>query len=82
MNRLPIVLASVGVVLLAVGIALIVWAALHPATFGWTAYAPLSETAIVPTSSGVFRAWGERTVGLGLVFIAFAGGLLVGRRFR
>ena len=77
-NRLPVALAAVGIVALAAGIGLIVWAALHPASFGWTAYAPLSETALVPSTS--YDVWGERVITLGLVFLAFSAGLLVGRR--
>jgi heme/copper-type cytochrome/quinol oxidase subunit 1 len=79
-HRLPIAIATVGIVALGVGIALVVWAALHPATFGWTAYAPLSEAALVPGTSHDVREWGERVIALGLVFLAFSAGLLIGRR--
>jgi len=79
-NRLPIALAAVGIVALGAGIRLITWAALHPASFGWTAYAPLSETALVASTSYDIRVWGERVIALGLVFLAFSAGLLVGRR--
>lgn len=44
-------LATVGFVLLVIGIGITVWQWTHPVEFGWFAYAPLSNTTFNPTSS-------------------------------
>lgn len=47
--RWALILATVGFVLLALGIGIMVWQWTHPVEYGWFAYAPLSDTTFNPT---------------------------------
>ena len=80
-----LVLLGVGGAGIVAGIAMLVWFTLNPvklASFGWSAYAPLSATAMVPGYPPEVAVWGEVLLGLGLAVLAFWLGLRVGRRSR
>jgi hypothetical protein len=72
-----------GVLALAVGIVVMLIAP-STATFGWFAYAPLGDVVISP--GGVLLTWqsgsGLALAVLGLLALAFCGGLVVGSRRR
>jgi heme/copper-type cytochrome/quinol oxidase subunit 1 len=75
-RTLVLVAAALGAVLAAIG----VWCSTgpRPASFGWTAYAPLSRTAyIVPVGP---PAWATALVVLGSLVVGAAVALLLTRR--
>lgn len=75
-----VILPVVGFALLGVGVGFRIWAALHPVSYGWFAYAPLSDERFDPTAGSTIGPWGLWHIVAGLVVLAFWGGLLVGRR--
>ena len=80
-----LVLVGIGGIGIVAGVALLIWFTLNPvglASFGWSAYAPLSATAMVPGYHLEVAVWGGVLLGLGLAVLAFWAGLRVGRRGR
>lgn len=77
MRRVPVVLAAVvGAVLAAIGVGCSTGP--RPASFGWTAYAPLSDTVyVVPVGP---PAWATALVVLGSLMVGAAVALLLVRR--
>lgn len=75
--------AAAGLVL--TGVVVLIVALNRPRSFGWFAYAPLSETSYMPGASGstlALTALGIVLLILGLVGTGFLAGLQVGRRSR
>ena len=79
-NRWLWLLPTIGGVAVAVGIGLLVWSAAHPVSYGWFAYAPLSDTVFTPQTGFWASRWGIGACGLGALVFAFWVGFLVGRR--
>ena len=80
--RRPISTRAVLTVLVVVGLALLVaavWAGTRPMTYGWFAYAPLSETTYVPYR-GMTPGTTALLAGLGALLVGGAAGFVVGRR--
>ncbi|MFE6968641.1 hypothetical protein [Isoptericola sp. NPDC057653] len=68
---------------MAIGAGMILWVLTRPvgyASFGWFAYAPLSDTVFVPGSSRLMGMW--VLFGLGALLTGLGGGFLLGRRRR
>ncbi|MFF2453262.1 hypothetical protein [Isoptericola sp. NPDC058082] len=64
-----------------VGAGMIAWVLTRPvgyASFGWFAYAPLSDTAFVPGTSRWVLMW--VLFGLGALLVGLGAGFLLGRR--
>jgi heme/copper-type cytochrome/quinol oxidase subunit 1 len=69
------------VLAMVVGAGMILWVLTRPvgyASFGWFAYAPLSDTTFVPGSSRLVVMW--VLFGLGALLVGLGGGFLIGRR--
>lgn len=84
MTRIPRWLASLAVlvvVVLLAGVGLYVWGVRTP-TFGWFAYALLSNDVFVPEPPPRLprQRAGEVLIALGQLASGFVGGVLVGRR--
>ncbi|BDZ49716.1 hypothetical protein GCM10025867_19570 [Frondihabitans sucicola] len=73
-------LPLLGTACLATGVVFRIWAALHPATFGWFAYAPLSHTTFRPTTGPSLQSYGTALIAVGLVLLSFWAGHTIGRR--
>jgi heme/copper-type cytochrome/quinol oxidase subunit 1 len=72
----------VGTAMFVAGLVVLVHHWTHPATsFGWFAYAPLSDTVFTPGPSPAFVVGVALTV-VGAALGAFGAGVLVGRRSR
>ena len=71
----------VAVASMVVGGGLVGWALSRPisyASFGWFAYAPLSDTTFSPVAPGLAVTFG--LLGVGALLIGLGGGFLLGRR--
>ncbi|MGW2093564.1 hypothetical protein [Promicromonospora sukumoe] len=80
--RRPVSTRAVLVVLLVVGLALLaaaVWSGTRPVSYGWFAYAPLSDTTYVP-NPGLAPGTTALLAGLGALLVGGAAGFVVGRR--
>ncbi|ACQ82293.1 hypothetical protein Bcav_4052 [Beutenbergia cavernae DSM 12333] len=64
MTRGSWIVAVAGALFLAGGA---LWALTRPVSFGWTAYAPLSEQTFDPTLGGLYVGAATAAVGLGLL---------------
>lgn len=72
--------ASVVVGVIAVAFAVLLWSRARP-SFGWFAYAPLSDTTFMPAAYPTLVT--ALVVGaLGLLLVGAAVGIVVGRRLR
>ncbi|MFC8920990.1 hypothetical protein [Cellulosimicrobium sp. NPDC057127] len=72
------------VVLVVVGVALLggaAWLASRPLSFGWFAYAPLSETTFSPVGA-YSPGLSALLAAAGALLLGLAGGFLLGRRSR
>lgn len=76
MRLVPLLAAALGVVALAVGAVAAVQQ--RPASFGWTAYSPLSGQAYVVSVGAPW--WAVALVGLGGVLLGAGAALLIARR--
>lgn len=65
-----------------VGLGLLTRSQTRPSSFGWFAYAPLSETIFVPPVLDPGGIIGAVLLGLGLIALGFLVGLRIGRRQR
>jgi hypothetical protein len=78
------ILLGAGIVAPIVGIGLITFGALpEPASFGWSAYAPLPHTVYIATGAHAFSTMevvGFIVLVVGLLALAFWGGHAVGSR--
>jgi hypothetical protein len=63
-----------GVMAVVVGVLLVCWAQTSTFSFGWFAYAPLSDTAFVPSDGSTGLVVGVSLVVIGLGVIAFCSG--------
>ncbi|MFD1714131.1 hypothetical protein ACFSBZ_06580 [Amnibacterium flavum] len=85
-GRLPgRVLLICAIVLVVVGAGVLIAVATEPVSFGWTAYAPLSETTFTPVVRGLESRngiLGAVLLVIGLMGLAFWAGLRVGARRR
>ncbi len=80
--RRPVSARAVLAVLVVVGLALLaaaVWSGTRPTTYGWFAYAPLSERTYVP-NPGLAPGTTALLAGLGALLLGGAAGFVVGRR--
>jgi len=66
--------------LLVVGGGWLVWHSSRPATFGWFAYAPMSETVYSPGVLTTTDWVGLALVAVGLLALGAVGGYALGRR--
>lgn len=85
MSRNTVAWVIAGAVAVAGGIVAAV-GLLTPVTFGWFAYQPLANAAFAPGGSGVFLSpttiVGSVILTLGLIALAFLGGVRAGSRRR
>lgn len=80
--RRPVSTRAVLVALVVAGVALLaaaLWAGTRPVSYGWFAYAPLSESTYIP-SAGPPPAVTALLAGLGALLVGGAAGFVVGRR--
>ncbi|GAA2227093.1 hypothetical protein GCM10010413_23170 [Promicromonospora sukumoe] len=80
--RRPVPTRAVLAALVVVGLALLaaaVWSGTRPVSYGWFAYAPLSETTYVP-NPGLAPGTTALLAGLGALLLGGAAGFVVGRR--
>ena len=77
-NRL--IAAGLGIAVVGLVLVLVAGATAPPATFGWFAYAPLANNAVVAPGPTAGEIFGASLAGAGLILCAGALGYLQGRR--
>ena len=77
-NRL--VATGLGIAVVGLLLVVVAGATAPPATFGWFAYAPLANNAVVSLGPTAGELFGGSLAGVGLILCAGAFGYLRGRR--